>query len=131
MILAFSSFDEEDFSLAKYRRRFDILADIISVAGQGAKKTKIMYFANLSYLLLQRYLADALAIGFLQAIGGEFSVTAKGEAFFERYPRFSGRVSRVKADVKALRNEAEELERMCRSQSEKQNCRRSKLAVLD
>ena len=114
-----------------YRRRFDIVADIINVAGQGARRTKIMYFANLSHLLLKRYLEDALHVGFLQATGEEFSVTNKGEAFLERYQRFSSRYSRVEQDVEALRREAEELEKMCKPRKGSGgNCRRSKLAIL-
>lgn len=116
----------------RYRRRFDILADVISVTGQGARRTKIMYFANLSHLLLKRYLQDALRVGFLRAVGEEFSVTSKGEEFLMRYERFSGRYSRVKQDVKALQCEAEELERMCRPRrgNGRKGVRRSKLALL-
>ena len=118
--------------MVRYRRRFDILADVIRVAGQGARRTKIMYFANLSHLLLKRYLEDALRVGFLRAVGEEFSVTSKGEAFLERYKRFSGRYSRVKQDVVALRCEAEELERLCKPRrgNGRRSVRRSKLAML-
>jgi len=118
--------------LVKYRRRFDILADIVSVAGHGARRTKIMYLANLSHLLLKRYLEDGLRVGLLQAVGQEFSVTSKGEAFLDRYQRFSGRYSRVEQDVEALRCEAEELERMCRPRrgNGRRSVRRSKLAML-
>ena len=117
--------------LVKYRRRFDIVADVISVAGQGARKTKIMYFANLSYLLLQRYLADAVRVGFLRLVGEEFAVTAKGMKFLDRYQRFSGRASRVEADVVALRSEEMELERLCgpRRKIGGSKCRRSRLAA--
>jgi predicted transcriptional regulator len=116
----------------RYRRRFDILADIISVAGQGARRTKIMYFANLSHLLLKRYLQDALRVGFLREAGEEFSVTSKGEEFLLRYQRFSGKYSRVEQDVKALRSEAEELEAMCRPRrgNGRRSVRRSRIAIL-
>jgi predicted transcriptional regulator len=118
--------------LVKYRRRFDILADIVGVAGQGARKTRIMYFANLSYLLLTRYLADALRVGFLRAAGEEFFVTAKGMEFLDKYQRFSGKALRVEADVTALRNEADELEKMCRPRRRngQKNVRRSKFAMV-
>ena len=115
----------------RYRRRFDIVADVISVAGQGARKTKIMYFANLSYLLLQRYLADAVRVGFLRLAGEEFMVTAKGMEFLDRYQRFSGRASRVEADLAALRSEELELERLCgpRRKNSGSKCRRSRFAA--
>ena len=116
--------------MVRYRRRFDIVADVVGAAGQGARKTRIMYFANLSYVLLQRYLADALRVGFLRTVGDLYLVTEKGELFLERYRRFSGRAMRVEADVEALRREAEELERMCRPRDGRRNVRRSRLAVL-
>ena len=116
----------------RYRRRFDILADIVSVAGQGTRKTKIMYFANLSYLLLTKYLEDGLRVGFLRSAGEEFSVTRKGEEFLQRYRQFSSRYARVEQNVKALQSEAEELEKMCqpRKANGRNFRRRSKLAML-
>jgi predicted transcriptional regulator len=112
----------------KYRRRFDILADIVRVAGSGARKTKIMYFANLSFVLLNRYLHDALHVGFLRLHGEEYLVTKKGESFLERYNLFSSRFSSVKADLEALESEAQVLDEMCRCN--KKNGRRSRLAIL-
>ncbi|HLN45761.1 MAG TPA: winged helix-turn-helix domain-containing protein, partial [Candidatus Sulfotelmatobacter sp.] len=41
-----------------YRRRLDIIADILNAASKNARKTQIMYQANLSYKVLQRYLAE-------------------------------------------------------------------------
>jgi predicted transcriptional regulator len=100
--------------LAKYRHRLDILADVVKVADTGARKTRIMYFANLSFLLLNKYLEDALHVGFLQTHGDVFFVTKKGKAFLERYRKFSSQYSSVKADLAELEGEAEALERMCR-----------------
>lgn len=122
-------FAREAVFVVKYRRRFQIIADIIGVTEKGAKKTKIMYFANLSHLLLQRYLADAVRVGFLRTGGDLYLVTAKGEEFLDRYLRFSRRASQVEADLEALRSESEELEKMCRSGRGKA-CRRSRLAIL-
>lgn len=96
-----------------YRRRFDILADIMRVAGSGARRTKIMYFANLSYLLLTKYLEDALRAGLLRSSRDEYLATRKGEAFLKRYNELHNRYSRVKADLDGLKCDAEVLERMC------------------
>lgn len=115
----------------KYRRRFDIFADIVRVAGSGARKTKIMYFANLSFVLLNRYLQDALYLGFLRLNGEKYLATKKGEAFLERYNLFSSRFSTVRADLTALESEAQVLDGMCRScRFSKKSGRRSRLAVL-
>ena len=96
-----------------YRRRFDILADVLKAAGSGAKKTRIMFFANLSYALLKRYLDEAVSLGFLEASVDEFLVTPKGEEFLTKYSAFRNASSRVKADLENLRSEAEMLEQMC------------------
>jgi predicted transcriptional regulator len=117
--------------LTKYRRRFDILADIVRVAGTGAKKTKIMYFANLSFLLLNKYLEDALNVGFLRFNEDQYLMTKKGGTFLQRYKEFSNRYSSVKAACEELEAEAADLERMCRRRRAKEgNARRSRLAIL-
>jgi predicted transcriptional regulator len=120
-----------DGILTKYRHRFDILADIVRVAGTGSRKTKIMYIANLSFALLNKYLKDALHVGFLQSDGEQYLMTKKGEAFLERYQQFSSRYSAVKADVEKLRCEAEALDEMCRSRrGSNKGARRKEFAVL-
>ena len=117
--------------MVKYRRRFDILADIVRVAGVGARKTKIMYFANLSFVLLNKYLEDALHVGFLRLSRGQYLMTKKGEAFLERYLEFSSRYSTVKADLDRLECEAEDLDRMCRPRrGNAKGLRRKGFAVL-
>ncbi len=115
----------------KYRRRFDILADIIRVASAGARKTKIMYFANLSFALLNKYLEDALHLGFLQLNSGQYLSTKKGAAFLERYSEFSSRYSTVEADLERLKGEAEVLDKMCRPRrGNGKGLRRKGFAVL-
>ena len=44
--------------MVNYRDRLDIIADILNVVSREAKKTQIMYQANLSYKVLQRYLNE-------------------------------------------------------------------------
>ena len=121
-----------EWILTKYRHRFDILADIVRVAGTGSRKTKIMYIANLSFALLNKYLKEALHVGLLQSNGEQYLMTKKGEAFLERYKQFSSRYSAVIADVEKLKCEAEALAKMCRPRhgSSKGN-RRKEFAILD
>jgi predicted transcriptional regulator len=45
--------------MGKYRDGLGIIADILHAAGSGAKKTRIMGVANLSYTLFEKYLARA------------------------------------------------------------------------
>ena len=98
----------------QYRRRFDILADVLKATGSGAKKTRIMFLSNLSYALLKRYLEEAVSLGFLQRSAEEFLVTPRGEEFLSLYNTLRSTSSRVKADLENLRSETELLEQMCK-----------------
>jgi predicted transcriptional regulator len=108
-------FGGEVVFMVKYRRRFQIIADIIHVAEKGAKKTKIMYFANLSYKLLQKYLDDSLRVGFIQESRDGYESTDKGRLFLEKYAEFSSKYARLVNDFEALKFEMEVLDRMCGS----------------
>jgi predicted transcriptional regulator len=105
----------EGFYMVKYRRRYQIIADIVRAAEKGAKKTKIMYFANLSYRLLQKYLDDSLKVGFIQESEGGYESTDRGRLFLEKYAEFSSKYSKLVNDFEALKFEMEVLERMCGS----------------
>lgn len=107
--------------MVRYRRRFDIIADVMRVAGKGAGKTRIMYFANLSYLLLEKYLGETLGAGFLRLGEKGYSVTEKGEDFLKDYSRFLDESSRVERDIKGLGRMQVKLERMCKGRGV--NCR--------
>lgn len=107
------SFPWEGFFLVKYRNRLDIIADILGVAGSGAKKTRIMYVANLSYGLLEKYLGVTVGLGFLRVDGNGYAVTEKGEAFLEKYSAFSRRSSVVEKKFRSISFEREALKRMC------------------
>lgn len=117
--------------MARYRRRFDIIADIIGVARPRSKKTRIMYFANLSYTLLKKYLDDSMHLGFLRFAGEEYEVTRKGEAFLERYNEFASRYVMVEKDLEKVKCDAEVLDKMCRpSKGHNRNRRRTKLELF-
>ena len=115
----------------QYRRRFDILADVVRAAGPGAKKTRIMFLANLSYALLQRYLEEAVSLGFLRTSAEMFLTTPRGEEFLAKYSAFRSASSRVKADLEDLRSETALLEQMCNlGDGNGRVCRRSTFAAL-
>ncbi len=103
--------------MGKYRRRIEIVADILDVAragGGGAKKTKIMYAANLSFRLLQKYLGETVEVGLMRFNNAGYEVTDKGRMFLERFGQFSSKYSRIEKDLDALKFEIEILERMCK-----------------
>jgi predicted transcriptional regulator len=100
--------------MVKYRDGLGIVADILRAAGSGAKKTRIMGVANLSYRLFEKYLGDTVQIGFLRMSDGGFEVTEKGLDFLEKYVSFSGRYSELESELRSVLSEREALRRMCR-----------------
>jgi predicted transcriptional regulator len=100
--------------MVKYRRRFEIIGDILGVAEKNSvKKTKIMYVANLSHGLLEKYLAEAINLGFIRFNNDGYEITEKGKFFLEKYRDFSAKHSKVFKQIESLRLEREFLERMC------------------
>ena len=73
--------------MGNYRGRLDIIADILQVVSQNAKKTQIMYQANLSYKVLQRYLKKITAADLIDYEIEEqcYVLTSKGEDFLKAY----------------------------------------------
>lgn len=76
-----------------HRSRIDIIANVLNVAVEGAKKTHIMYRCNLSFRQLQVYLELLLDRGLLRKVSGSgnreearlFETTKKGRAFLDAY----------------------------------------------
>ena len=74
--------------MGSYRDKLDIIADILNVASRKPKKTQIMYQANLSFRLLQKYLAE-LSGASLICFEDEtqcYALTSKGEEVFAGLP---------------------------------------------
>ena len=87
--------------------------DILKVAREGARKTRIMYIANLSYRLLEKYLGETVQLGLLHSSDYRYEVTKKGRAFLEKYSDFSSRYSKVDNELQRMLLERESLERLC------------------
>jgi predicted transcriptional regulator len=101
------------FSMTKYRDGLGIIADILNAAGKGAKKTRIMGVANLSYRLFEKYLREIVQVGFLRLNNDGYEVTEKGHAFLEKYNDFSSRYSRLQNELQSAMYEREVLKRTC------------------
>ncbi len=100
--------------MGNYRGRLDIIADILNVASRDAKKTQIMYQANLSYKVLQRYLAEVAGAQLISFENSKqcYSLTDKGREFLEAYEKYSKTNKHVEmklSDVAAKRKALEEL----------------------
>ena len=68
----------------------EIIADMLKTAKDGAKKTRIMYGANLSYELLEVYLPKLVEEGLLKRRdeNGVYHLSAKGRGFLKRFAEF-------------------------------------------
>ena len=99
--------------MPKYRSRLEIIRDILNAVGEGAKKTRIMYIANLSYKLLGKYLNKTVEAGLISSNNDFYEVTEKGRVFLERFDDFSSRYSKLERRLEEISFEREVLERMC------------------
>ncbi len=96
------------------RRRDEIVADILKVALDGARKTHIMYKCNLSYKLLDVYLKTVLKaeLVFCDRCRNCYITTQKGKLFLEKFGSYMAHSKKVESDVSEVNRERESLERM-------------------
>lgn len=99
--------------MVKYRGRLEIIVDMLNVASAGAKKTRIMYVANLSYQLLEKYLEETVELGFVCSVNNCYEVTEKGRTFLEKYNDFSSKYKRANDEFQRMLFERETLEKLC------------------
>jgi predicted transcriptional regulator len=72
------------------RNNLDICADILKVSRGGAKKTHLVYRANLNFKIVKRYLNELMESELLESDGDMFYLTEKGSWFIERYDSLMG-----------------------------------------
>jgi predicted transcriptional regulator len=101
--------------LGSYRGRLDIIVDILGVAGQNAKKTQIMYKANLSYKVLQRYLAEVTEAALIRFESKTrcYVLTEKGKRFLEEYRKYHRSHKRIEKQLNEMQNQRQILEELC------------------
>ena len=97
--------------MGKYRDRLEIIADILSVIRDGAKKTRVMYQANLSYTLLSRYLTEVLDAGLVSVDNeGHYRLTRRGHSFLDRFSGYSKRCGQLEQQLNHVNDEKTVLE---------------------
>lgn len=105
--------------MASYRGKLDIIADILSVVkiNGSAKKTQIMYGANLSYTVLTKYLAEILNACLIrfESNKGCYVLTEKGRKFLDHYREYSKRNRRVVRQLETVNAKRKVLEDLCMS----------------
>jgi len=100
--------------MSKYRDRLQIIASILSIAGGRAKKTQIMYQANLSYKLLCRYLGEVQDAGLVSCENKDYYVlTGKGKEFLDRHEEYSKRCQSLEEQFNHTNTTKTWLEKMC------------------
>jgi len=69
------------------RSRIEIMAAILEKATRGAKKTQMMYGANLSFYQIEGYIKYLIKTGFLffEKESGLYWTTSKGREFLKSY----------------------------------------------
>jgi predicted transcriptional regulator len=101
--------------LSKYRNRVEIVADILNIVENGARKTQIMYKGNLSYKLLMRYLREVIGAGLVCA--GEkaniYQLTEKGKMFLRDFKDYSRNRAEAEQHTTAMNGLKTKLEGMC------------------
>lgn len=101
--------------LSKYRNRIEIIADILNIVREGARKTQIMYKGNLSYRLLTRYLEQVVGSG-LVIIGENaniYQLSEKGQMFLRNFEDYSKNRNEVERRMKDIRSLRARLDDMC------------------
>jgi predicted transcriptional regulator len=120
--------------LGKNRDYISIIAAILEVAKGGSSKTHIMYGANLSFNLLEKYLGVALESGFIRhedfkyhltQSGQEYlkqyfkyHLTQSGQEYLKQYKHFETRYTGAQKTLESLSCERERFARFCKGSKE-------------
>jgi predicted transcriptional regulator len=101
------------FYLGKYRDRLCIVAAVLEATNSGSTKTKIMFAANLSFTLLEKYLDIVVSAGFVEVNDSVYLLTESGQEFLKRYRVFHEQYAKAQEQIEALGSEYEELSQLC------------------
>ena len=67
------------------RNDYDIMADLLRVATGGAKKTQLVYRANLNFNIIKRYLKRLIDGGLIKVSGRMYYSTDEATQFLKKY----------------------------------------------
>ncbi len=111
----------------KYRNRLDIIADILDVAKVKAKKTQIMYQANMSFRVLQRYLSEVIGASLVDFDdkANIYLLTEKGLKFLNAYKKYSRTNKNLENRLSEARNKKQLLEGLILDSQDESNLARA------
>ena len=75
-------------SMSQRRSNLEIVAEILKIARKGAKKTRIVYGANMNFKMLDEYIEKLEKAGLIevpQGNGGTIKTTEKGVEYLQRF----------------------------------------------
>ena len=101
--------------MGNYRDRLDIIADILNVASHDAKKTQIMYQANLSYKVLQRYLSEIVGASLIEFEDNSqfYILTHKGQQYLDAYKEYARCSKSMEKRLNDFSSKRKVLEKLC------------------
>ena len=101
--------------MRNYRDSFDIIADILKIVKKNPKKTQIMYQANLSYKVLQKYLNNIInsALINFQEDNRCYTLTAKGQTFLDNYSDYFKSNKSIEKQLNDLLTRKNVLKKLC------------------
>jgi predicted transcriptional regulator len=106
--------------LVNYRDRLDIIADILVVVSREAKKTQIMYQANLSYKVLQRYLNEIAGAALIRFEDDQqiYRLTGKGQNYLDAYKEYARCSKNMEKRLNDFTAKRKSLQELCLAQSD-------------
>jgi predicted transcriptional regulator len=106
-----------------YRDKLNIIADILTAASPNAKRTQIMYQANLSYKVLMRYLDEVVGASLLSFENEQqqYVLTEKGKQFLITYKEYFRSSKGVEKRLDEMRLKKKNLEDFCKTSNHANN----------
>ncbi len=100
--------------MGKNRDRLCIVAAILEAANSGASKTRIMFSANLSFSLLEKYLDITIKAGFIEVSESKYVLTENGRGFLREYKHIQSRYDNAQKMLDLLEYERDRLSELCK-----------------
>ena len=72
------------------RNDLDIQADLLGIASGGAKKTRLVYQANLNFRIIKKYLKLLTDKRFIEERDGVYYTTVRGHMFVTQFEELKG-----------------------------------------
>ncbi len=70
------------------RHKLDVIFEILSLAQNGVKRTRLVYQTNINFSMLRRYLNVLFRMGLIEDKGRMLVTTPRGVRFVEEYDEF-------------------------------------------